>query len=604
MKNFFKSSSIMVIIIFFSLISLTSIAHAALTFSNTGITGDSSFNTLTIPGITNAGCLSINSSGIVSSTGSTCGSSFTFSLPLLNTSGTISINQAGTSSNGYLSSTDWNTFNGKQATLVSGTNIKTINSNTLLGPGDISVGTLLGFTPENIANKATDFSTVNNTLYPTVQAVKNYADSKILGLLNYRGGYDASVSTFPATGGSGSAGAVMKGDTWVISVNGTLGGTAIQAGDSIISNTDSPGQTAGNWNTINTNISYVPENQANKVTSISSGSTDTQYPSAKLLYNSLANTLTGLSINSSNGFAGTSSGSTTPALTITTSITGLLKGNGTAISAATVGTDYSLGTSALSTGILKSTTGTGALTIATSGDFPTLNQDTTGKSAKTDALNSASTVVNISSALAPTNGQVLTATSGTTATWQTPSVVATPAPQVTYVPAGVSDGGTAFAAGLTRYDNNEPQAGSVNPASSSLGYLAFNASPLLPQYAEQTIALPPYWTGTSIYINFYSAATTGSVAWEVQSACTPLNGVVGSASFGTPVTVTTVVSSVSGGLVATASTTLAANGANGCPVANATSPTLMTYRIFRASSDSASGNANLLGVTLVTGRSQ
>ena len=57
----------------------------------------------------------------------------------------------------------------------------------------------------------------------------------------------------------------------------------------------------------------------------------------------------------------------------------LLKGNGTsAISAATAGTDYSAGTSALGTGILKSTTSTGALTIATAADFPTLNQNTTG----------------------------------------------------------------------------------------------------------------------------------------------------------------------------------------------------------------------------------
>lgn len=32
----------------------------------------------------------------------------------------------------------------------------------------------LGFTPENVANKATDFSTLNNTLYPTTQAVANY----------------------------------------------------------------------------------------------------------------------------------------------------------------------------------------------------------------------------------------------------------------------------------------------------------------------------------------------------------------------------------------------------------------------------------------------
>jgi hypothetical protein len=59
----------------------------------------------------------------------------------------------------------------------------------------------------------------------------------------------------------------------------------------------------------------------------------------------------------------------------------VLKGDGTAISAATAGTDYSAGTSSLATGILKSTTGTGALTIAVAGDFPTLNQNTTGTAA-------------------------------------------------------------------------------------------------------------------------------------------------------------------------------------------------------------------------------
>jgi hypothetical protein len=89
-------------------------------------------------------------------------------------------------------------------------------------------------------------------------------------------------------------------------------------------------------------------------------------------------TVTAVSVASANGFAGTSSGGATPALTLSTSITGLLKGNGTAISAATAGTDYSAGTSALGTGILKTTTTTGALTIAVAADFPTLNQNTTG----------------------------------------------------------------------------------------------------------------------------------------------------------------------------------------------------------------------------------
>lgn len=93
-------------------------------------------------------------------------------------------------------------------------------------------------------------------------------------------------------------------------------------------------------------------------------------------------TVTTVSVSSVNGFAGSVSNATsTPAITISTSVTGVLKGNGTAISAATSGTDYAPGTSALSTGILKSTTSTGSLSIAVAGDFPTLNQNTTGSAA-------------------------------------------------------------------------------------------------------------------------------------------------------------------------------------------------------------------------------
>ena len=51
-------------------------------------------------------------------------------------------------------------------------------------------------------------------------------------------------------------------------------------------------------------------------------------------------TVTAVSVASANGFAGTSSGGATPALTLTTSITGMLRGNGTAISAASAGTDF------------------------------------------------------------------------------------------------------------------------------------------------------------------------------------------------------------------------------------------------------------------------
>jgi len=75
---------------------------------------------------------------------------------------------------------------------------------------------------ELLANKATDFSTINNTLYPTVQAVNNAINTAVTGLLDYRGSYDASTNLFPATGGSGLLGAILSGDFWICSVPGTL----------------------------------------------------------------------------------------------------------------------------------------------------------------------------------------------------------------------------------------------------------------------------------------------------------------------------------------------------------------------------------------------
>ncbi len=52
-------------------------------------------------------------------------------------------------------------------------------------------------------------------------------------------------------------------------------------------------------------------------------------------------TVTSVSVVSANGFAGTvANATTTPAITLTTTITGVLKGNGTAISAASASTDY------------------------------------------------------------------------------------------------------------------------------------------------------------------------------------------------------------------------------------------------------------------------
>jgi len=94
-------------------------------------------------------------------------------------------------------------------------------------------------------------------------------------------------------------------------------------------------------------------------------------------------TVTSVSVVSANGFAGTVANSTTtPAITLTTTITGILKGNGTAISAAVSGTDYAPATSGTSIlygngagGFNNVTVGTGltfaAGTLSTSGTITT-----------------------------------------------------------------------------------------------------------------------------------------------------------------------------------------------------------------------------------------
>lgn len=71
----------------------------------------------------------------------------------------ISLATASTSVTGALTSTDWNTFNGKQAALVSGTNIKTVNSTTLLGSGNLAVGTVTSVA----AGNGLTFTTITGT---------------------------------------------------------------------------------------------------------------------------------------------------------------------------------------------------------------------------------------------------------------------------------------------------------------------------------------------------------------------------------------------------------------------------------------------------------
>ena len=127
----------------------------------------------------------------------------------------------------------------KQDTLVSGTNIKTINNQSLLGSGNIDVQTDL-----------TDY--VKNTDYATTDTAGVIKTNASYGLQTATGGYITGTRKTFSEYSSGSP-------ALVISKN-------------ILENVI----TGKNLETAN-----------NKVTSISSSSTDTQYPSAKCVYDEL-----------------------------------------------------------------------------------------------------------------------------------------------------------------------------------------------------------------------------------------------------------------------------------------------------------------------------
>jgi len=100
-----------------------------------------------------------------------------------------------------------------------------------------------------------------------IEELDSEVDSRIAaavaGLLDLRGTYDASVNAYPSSGGSGTAGAILKGDAWVISVAGTLPtGQAVSVGDLIFAIIDTPGTTQANWGRLEMNLVQATETAA------------------------------------------------------------------------------------------------------------------------------------------------------------------------------------------------------------------------------------------------------------------------------------------------------------------------------------------------------
>jgi hypothetical protein len=88
---------------------------------------------------------------------------------------TFNLPTASASNRGALSSADWSNFNGKQDALVSGTNIKTINSTSLLGAGNITIASL------GVYKNTTDGAASSGTANTLSSSVLVPANSVTLG---------------------------------------------------------------------------------------------------------------------------------------------------------------------------------------------------------------------------------------------------------------------------------------------------------------------------------------------------------------------------------------------------------------------------------------
>jgi hypothetical protein len=179
--------------------------------------------------------------------------------------------------------------------------------------------------------------------------------------------------TVTSVSGTGTVSGISLSGTVTTSGNLTLGGTlavtpsnfASQTANTVLSAPNGTNGTptfrslvAADIPTLNQNTTGTASNVTGTV-AIANGGTGTATPSLVAGTNVTitgswpnqtiaasgggggSGTVTSVSVASANGFAGSvTNATTTPAITVSTSITGVLKGNGTAISAASAGTDY------------------------------------------------------------------------------------------------------------------------------------------------------------------------------------------------------------------------------------------------------------------------
>jgi hypothetical protein len=161
--------------------SVKLVEGSGITLTTTGTSADGIITIASTGGgsgtVTNVSALTLGTTG--SDLSSTVANSTT--TPVI----TLNVPNASAANRGALTSTDWSTFNGKQAALVSGTNIKTVNSTSLLGSGDVAVQATLV--------SGTNIKTINSTsILGSGNLVVAAAPSGISGAIQFSDGTSLS----------------------------------------------------------------------------------------------------------------------------------------------------------------------------------------------------------------------------------------------------------------------------------------------------------------------------------------------------------------------------------------------------------------------------
>jgi hypothetical protein len=191
----------------------------------------------------------------------------TFTAPLVNTSGTITINQSGSASDGYLSSTDWTTFNSKEPALTKGnlteatSSVLTITGGTgaVIGSG-ATIQVIQASSTTSGYLSSTDWTTFNGKASNSFTTIAVATQSNIVAdtatdTLTIAAGTGVSITTDALTdtltiSATGSGGTVTSISTTAPITGGPITGTGTIAITQ--SGTASDGYlSSADWNTFN-----------------------------------------------------------------------------------------------------------------------------------------------------------------------------------------------------------------------------------------------------------------------------------------------------------------------------------------------------------------